>query len=239
MPPVPAKTPHMSKIIIVAGYGPGISKAVAQKFGAEGFAVALVGRSADKLAAGVKVLEDSGVSAAAFPADLGDPASAREMVTKVRGALGPITVLLWTAYNGGAGDLTTADPAAIRGVLDVGITGFLAAVQEALPDLRKASAAAVLVTNGGLGYFDPKADAGGVQWNAMGLSVANAAKHKLVGLLSVKLAPDKVYVGEVMVLGSIKGSAFDSGQATIEAATVAGKFWEIYQARGAVTTEVG
>jgi NADP-dependent 3-hydroxy acid dehydrogenase YdfG len=205
----------MSKTIIVAGYGPGISKAVAQKFGSEGFAVALVARSADKLAAGLKALK------------------------KVRAALGPITVLLWTAYDGGAGDLTTADAAAIRGVLDVGITGFLAAVQEALPDLRKEKDAAVLVTNGGLGYFDPKVDAAGVQWNAMGLSVANAAKHKLVGLLSAKLAPEKVYVGEVMVLGSVKGSAFDGGQATIEAATVAGKFWEIYQARGAVTTEVG
>ena len=113
-----------------------------------------------------------------------------------------------------------------------------AAVQEALPDLRKESDAAVLVTNGGLGYFDPKVDAVGVQWNAMGLSVANAAKHKLVGLLSAKLAPDKVYVGEVMVLGSIKGSAFDSGQATIEAATVAGRFWDLYQARGAVTADV-
>jgi NAD(P)-dependent dehydrogenase (short-subunit alcohol dehydrogenase family) len=228
----------MSKTIIVAGYGPGISKAVAQKFGAEGFAVALVARRADKLAAGVKALEGAGVKAAAFPANLGDPAAAREVVKKVRAALGPITVLQWTAYDGGAGDLTTADAAAIRGVLDVGITGFLAAVQEALPDLRKERDAAVLVTNGGLGYFDPKVDAVGVQWNAMGLSVANAAKHKLVALLSVKLAPDKVYVGEVMVLGSIKGSAFDSGQATIEAATVAGRFWDLYKARSAVTADV-
>jgi NAD(P)-dependent dehydrogenase (short-subunit alcohol dehydrogenase family) len=229
----------MSKVIIVAGYGPGISKAVAQKFGAEGFTVALVARSADKVAAGVKALEDAGVKAAAFSANLGDPAAAREAVKKVRAALGPITVLQWTAYDGGAGDLTTADAAAIRGVLDVGITGFLAAVQEALPDLRKESDAAVLVTNGGLGYFDPKIDAVGVQWNAMGLSVANAAKHKLVGLLSAKLAPEKIYVGEVMVLGSVKGSAFDSGQATVEAATVARKFWDLYEARGAVTAEVG
>jgi hypothetical protein len=132
-----------------------------------------------------------------------------------------------------------ADAAAIRGVLDVGITGFLSAVQEALPDLRQQKDAAILVTNGGLGYFDPKLDAGAVQWNAMGLAVANAAKHKLCGLLSAKLAPEKIYVGEAMVLGSIKGSAFDSGQATLEATTVADKFWELYQARTAVTGEVG
>jgi NADP-dependent 3-hydroxy acid dehydrogenase YdfG len=209
----------MSKTIIVGGYGPGISKAVAEKFGAEGFSVALVGRSADKLAAGVKALEAKGVKAAAVTADLGDPTGAREAVKQARAALGPITVLEWTAYNGGAGDLTTADTAAIRASLDAGITGFLAAVQEALPDLRKEKDAAILVTNGGLGYADPKVDA--------------------VGLLSQKLAPDKIYVGQVMVLGSVKGSAFDSGQATIEAAAVAGKFWDLYKARGEIRAEIG
>ena len=229
----------MSKTIVVGGYGSGISKAVAEKFGAQGFAVALVARNADRLAAGVKALDAKGIKAAAVTANLGDPAGAREAVKQARAALGPITVLQWTAYAGGAGDLTTADAAAIRGVLDVGITGFLSALQEALPDLRQQKDAAVLVANGGLGYFDPKADAGAVAWNAMGLAVANAAKHKLCGLLSAKLAPDKIYVGEAMVLGSIKGTAFDSGQATLEAATVADKFWELYQARAAITSEVG
>jgi NAD(P)-dependent dehydrogenase (short-subunit alcohol dehydrogenase family) len=228
----------MAKTIMVCGYGPGISKAVAKKFGAEGFSVALVGRSADKLAAGVEALEAEGVKAAAVTGDLGDPAAAREAVKKARAALGPITVLEWTAYNGGAGDLTTADTAAIRASLDAGITGFLAAVQEALPDLRKEKDAAILVTNGGLGYVDPKVDAGGVQWNAMGLSVVNAAKNKLVGLLSQKLAPDKIYVGQVMVLGSVKGTAFDSGQATVDPAAVAGKFWDLYQARGEIRAEI-
>ena len=84
-----------------------------------------------------------------------------------------------------------------------------------------------------------KVDAVGVQWNAMGLSVVNAAKHKLVGLLSQKLAPDKIFVGQVMVLGSVKGSAFDSGQATIDPAAVAGKFWDLYKARGEIRAEIG
>jgi NAD(P)-dependent dehydrogenase (short-subunit alcohol dehydrogenase family) len=228
----------MSKTIIVCGYGPGISKAVAEKFGAEGFSVALVGRSADKLAAGVKALEAKGVKAAAVTANFGDPTGAREAVKKVRAALGPITALEWSAYDGGAGDLTTADAAAIRGSLDVGITGFLATVQEALPDMRKQPEAAVLVTNGGLGYVDPKVDAVGVQWNAMGLSVVNAAKNKLIGLLSQKLAPDKIYVGQVMVLGTVKGTAFDNGSATIDPAAVAAKFWDLYKARGEIRAEI-
>jgi NADP-dependent 3-hydroxy acid dehydrogenase YdfG len=228
----------MPKTIVVVGYGPGISKAVAEKFGAKGFAVALVARSADKLAAGVKELEAKGIKAAAVQANVGDPSGARDAIKNARAALGPVTVLQWTAYDGGAGDLTSADSAAIRGVLDVGITGLLAAVQESLPDLRKQENAAILVTNGGLGYFDPQVDDAAVAWNAMGLAVANSAKHKLVGLLSKKLAADKIYVGEAMVLNTVKGTAFDSGQASIDAATVADKFWELYQARGEVTGQV-
>ena len=89
----------------------------------------------------------------------------------------------------------------------------------------------MLVTNGALGKFDPQMDTGGVQWNAMGLSVANSAKHKLVGLLAAKLKPDGIYVGEVMVAGTIKGSGFGGAQGTVEAAAVAQKFWDIYRAR--------
>jgi NAD(P)-dependent dehydrogenase (short-subunit alcohol dehydrogenase family) len=44
----------MNKTVVVCGYGPGISNAVAERFGAEGFAVALAGRNAARVAAGAK-----------------------------------------------------------------------------------------------------------------------------------------------------------------------------------------
>src|SRR5947209_2641213 len=212
----------MAKTIIIAGHGPGISAAVAERFGAQGFSVALVGRTADKVQAAASALAAKGVRAAGFRADMGDPQAVRAMVAEVRAALGPITVLHWNAYGRAAGDLLQADTAAIHAVLDVATAGLLAAVQAALPDLRAADGGgAVLVTNGGLGYNDPAVDAMAVQWNSMGLALANAAKHKLVGLLAQKLAPDKVYVGEVMVLALVKGTSFDDGQATIDPADVA------------------
>ncbi|HEY1692995.1 MAG TPA: SDR family NAD(P)-dependent oxidoreductase [Polyangiaceae bacterium] len=224
----------MAKTILVAGYGPGISTAVAERFGAEGFQVALVARNAERLAAGVKSLEAKGAKAAAFPADLGDPASVRAMVDRVRSTLGPATVLEWTAYGSGqtAGDFTTADAAAIRSLFDVSIVGLVAAVQAVLPDLKKEKDAAILVTNGGAGYVDPGVDAMLVQYGIMGLGVSNAAKHKLVGLLAEKLKADGIYVAEIMVAGTVKGSDFDqAGRGTIEPSVVAGKFWEMYTAR--------
>jgi NADP-dependent 3-hydroxy acid dehydrogenase YdfG len=228
----------MSKTILVGGYGPGISKAVAEKFGAEGFSVALVSRTEKRVVEGAKALEAKGIKAAPFVAHLGNAKSVKEMVAKVRAALGPINVVQWTAYAGTAGNLLDADQAAVNEVLDVATTGLLATVQEALVDLKKDKSSAVLVTNGGLGFFDQKADAMAVQWNAMGLALANSAKHKLVRLLSEKLKGE-VYVGEVMVLGAVKGTAFDTGHATIDAATVANKFWEMYGARRDLSVTVG
>ncbi|HXJ20705.1 MAG TPA: SDR family NAD(P)-dependent oxidoreductase [Polyangia bacterium] len=229
----------MAKNILICGYGPGISRALAQRFGAEGFAVALSARTAEKVTAGVKALEAKGIRAAGFPADLSDPAAARALVGKAREALGPIGVVAWVAYANGAGDLLAADPPAIRGVLDVAIVGLLGVVQAALPDLKKQPDAAILIVNGGLGYTDPGMDSAAVLSGTMGLAVANAAKHKLAGLLSQKLKSDGIYVGEAMVLGTIKETAFDAGNATIHGSAVADKLWDLYRARTEVTGRIG
>jgi NADP-dependent 3-hydroxy acid dehydrogenase YdfG len=228
----------MTKTILVCGHGPGISDAVARRFGAQGFAVALVARRADKLTAAAEALTARGVTAQAFPADLGDPAAVTAVVARVRASLGPITVVHWNAYATGAGDLTTASPAELRTGLDVGVIGLVAAVQAALPDLA-AQQGAVLVTGGGLSFYDDKIDALAVSWGTMGLAVTKAAQHKLVGVLGARLAKDNIYVGEVVVLGSVKGTAFDAGNAAIEPDRVAARFWELYEARTPRVTQVG
>lgn len=226
----------MSKTIIVGGFGPGIATAVAEKFGSQGFAVALVGRNAERLAAGVKALAAKGVKAAAFTADLGAPAAVKALIPQVREQLGPISVLHWNAYSSAAGDLLSADTAAIHNVFDVAVTGLVTAVQESLADL-KAAKGAVLVTNGGLLFDDPKIDDVAGKRNLMGLAVGNAAKHKVVGMLAAKLKADDVYVGEVIVTGTVIGSAFDTGSGTLAGATVAEKFWDLYTSRSEVSVK--
>lgn len=220
----------MARTIIVCGHGPGISDAVARKFGQEGFSVALVARNAQRLASAAAALSQAGLTAQAFPCDLSDPAAVRALVRDVRAALGPIAIVHWNAYSGGAGDLTTAPQEELASVMGVGVYGLIAAVQEALPDLRQ-QGGSVLVTGGGLAFYDPNVDAMAVQWGTMGLAVAKAAQHKAVGLLHKKLAPEGVYVGEVLVLGLVKGTAFDSGAATLEPADIAQRFWDLQQAR--------
>jgi len=72
----------------------------------------------------------------------------------------------------------------------------------------------------------------------MGLAVANSAKHKLVRVLHHKLSPEGVHVAEVMVTGMVKGTPWDKGNATIEAADVGAKFWSAYQDRSSPTLRI-
>lgn len=227
----------MKPTIVICGHGSGISNAVAHKFGQQGLAVALVARSEARLTAAAAALAEAGISARGFAADLGDPEAVRRLIAEVRTELGPISVIHWNAFSGAASDLTTASSAELRGAIDVSVTGLIAAVQAALPDL-KAHNGSVLVTGGGLSFYDPKIDAMGVQWGAMGLSIAKAAQHKAVGVLHQRLKGEGVYVGEVVVLGAVKGTAFDSGHATIEASTIADKFWDLHQRRAESTVNI-
>jgi NADP-dependent 3-hydroxy acid dehydrogenase YdfG len=139
----------MSKTIVVVGFGPAISTAVAERFGVAGFQVALVGRNRDRLDSGVAALRAKGIAAAAFPADAGVPDAIQQAIAAARAQFGPITVIHWNAFGGiEAGDFATAGPAAVRGIFDVAVVGLLAAVQEALPDMRGTKEGAVLITNG-------------------------------------------------------------------------------------------
>jgi len=231
----------MSKTIVVIGFGPGVSTSVAEKFGAEGFSVALVARGEAKLAVGVGALKAKGITAAAFPADATDPAQVRAAIAKASATLGPIGVIHWNAYSGaGFGDLLAVDPATLPSLFDVGLVGLLSAVQEALPDLKAAGDGAVLVTNGAFGELNPMIDNVVIAMGVTGVALANAAKAKLVGLLSARLQAEGIYVGEVTIAGVVKGTGPEApGIPTFEGATIADEFWRLYKARGEVRARVG
>jgi NADP-dependent 3-hydroxy acid dehydrogenase YdfG len=231
----------MSKTIVIVGFGPGVSTAVAEKFGGGGFSVALVARSQARLAAGVDALKAQGITAGAFAADAGDPPELRGALAKARAELGPIGILHWNAYNGqGLGDLLALDPAALRAAFDLAIVGLLSAVQEALPDLIAARDGAVLVTNGAFGEINPMFDAFALAAKAEGVALGNAAKAKLVGLLAARLKNEGVYVGEVTIAGLVSGTGpVSRGVPTFEGKTIADKFWRLYKARDEIRDRVG
>lgn len=217
---------------MIVGFGPGTATAVAEKFGGEGFSVALIGRNEDRLNAGASALKAKGINAYAIPADAADPDSIRAAVRSVRSQLGPISVLHWNAYGGmEAGDLLTADQASLRKVFDVAVFGLLAATDEALPDLKQSGEGALLISNGAFGEVSPEIDEAVINLHLMGLALSSAAKHKLVGLLAKRLKGDGVFVGEVMVYHTIRGTA-STNDDSVDPTVIAAKHWELYKARG-------
>ena len=224
--------------MMIVGFGPGTATAVAEKFGGEGFSVALIGRDEKRLNAGASTLKAKGISAYAIPADAGDPASIRAAVRTVRAQAGPITILHWNAYGGmDVGDVFAADEASLHKIFDVAVFGLVAATDEALPDLKRNSEGAVLVSNGAFGVVSPQIDAVVNDLHVMGLALSSGAKHKLVGLLAERLKTDGVFVGEVMVYRTIKPGPSTGGD-TVDPSVVAERHWELYKARNETRAEV-
>ncbi len=78
-----------------------------------------------------------------------------------------------------------------------------------------------------------------VTWGAMGLALGKAAQRKAVALLHQRLAAEGVYVGEVVVIALVKGTAFDRGNATLEPSVVADRFWELAERRDQISVTQG
>jgi NADP-dependent 3-hydroxy acid dehydrogenase YdfG len=224
----------MPNAIIVAGYGPGISHAMARRFGREGYKVALVGRDVERGASGVATLAEEGVAARSYRCDLGDQAAARAMVQQVQADIGPVEVLHWNPYSAAAGDLTTASPDALHATFDVAVTGLMTSVQAALADLERTSGA-VLVTSGSFATDDPRINEMAARIDYMGFAVSKAAQYKAVNVLHHRLAPAGIFVGQVVVLGTVQRSAADRGDATIDPDAVAERFWRLSRERDAVS----
>jgi hypothetical protein len=120
------------------------------------------------------------------------------------------------------------------------VISLVTAVQLALPDMRGSKdRPAILITGGGFALYDPQMDQAAAKFGSMGLAITKAAQHKLTGVLHYKLKDEGIYVGEVLVLGAVKGTAHDRGNATIEPSAVAQRFWEIYGARSEPFANVG
>ena len=225
-------------VLIVFGYGPGISHATAQRFAREGYSLALVARDADGLANGVARLAAEGIKATAYPSDARDPAKIRATIASIREELGTVSAVLWTAFRGGVvTDVLATEPEDVEAAFDVGVKGLLACVQAVLEDLKASPAAAILVANGALGERTSQADAFSKLLDNDAVALENAAKSKLVGLIAERLREFEIYVGEVMIAGSIKGTATATPNA-IEPATVADTFWALAHNRDKTRTRI-
>ncbi len=138
----------MSKTIAILGAGPGVGYAVAERFGREGYSVALLSRNAQRSEELVGRLQKSGIDAAAIAADVLDRPALEAALGAVVSRFGPIDVLEYSP---------TPSPQSMRMPrdidvaneqlhLDLQVLGPIAAVRAVLPAMLDRGAGSILFT---------------------------------------------------------------------------------------------
>eukprot|EP00877_Chromochloris_zofingiensis_P011630 jgi/Chrzof1/6720/Cz19g06240.t1 len=185
-------------------------------------------------------LASEGIVAKGFAKDL--TSSTDEYIERwlleVNRELGPVSVIHWNActhMQKSVLELTNEDFDEAMAI----VKGFVATVRLALPHLRHQYQPAILVTTGGTGLDDPASNQMSAQNKLDALVIQAALKRKLVGLLHAELQPQGVYVGEVVVMGAVERTSWDTGNATIAPEDVADDFWILYNKRKMASTSRG
>jgi NAD(P)-dependent dehydrogenase (short-subunit alcohol dehydrogenase family) len=184
-------------VLLVVGAGPGLGMSVAHRFGAEGHAVALISRSAERHADYLRSLADAGVEAAAFTADADQPESLRQAVDAARTRFGRIDVGYFgpAAPSAPTGDITSLDAAGA----ELALRPVVSAVDFAsllIPELTDRGDGALLFA-GGLSSVVPMPPLGG-------LALYAAALRNYAITLNAALAPAGVYAGTITIGGLIE-----------------------------------
>ena len=206
------------KTCIMAGVGPGLGRALAQRFAREGLKVAMLARREERLARFADDIAEAGGTARGFGCDLTDEAAIRATIARVRAEMGPPAVLVYNASVWNQTPAMAFAPADFQRDLFLDVTGALVAAQEVVPAMRAAGGGTLLFTGGGLALKPSMGTA------VPSLAAGKAALRAFVHALAGELAPLGVRVATVTVAGAIEpGTAFDPER-------IADRFWQVYSA---------
>lgn len=175
------------RVCLVTGAGPGTGAALARRFAADGYRVALLARDAarlEKLAAELP-------GAAAFPVDVADLDALRATLADVRATLGAPAVLLHNAVAGGFGGFESVTPEALEQRFRVNVTALLVLAQELAPAMVAAGRGAIVVTGNTSAWRGKAAFAG--------FAPTKAAQRILAQCLARDLGPKGVHVAYVVI----------------------------------------
>lgn len=175
--------------IIGAGYGLGFS--LAQKFGANGFQVALVARNKTKLDAMVEKLKSDGIKASSFSADVTNSTQLADAFTAIKDKYGFINVLEFSPLPGSLPPISTLEltKESLAQQFDGLLLGALRSVQHVLPDMLERGEGALLFTTplSSIYPIPPTASVG----------IIASALRTYARNLHIELKPKGIYVGHL------------------------------------------
>ena len=136
------------KVVIVAGIGPGLGRAIAVRASEEGAAVALVSRSAAYADEMVKELTALGRRAIAVQGDLTSPGDCARIAAVVAAELGGIDVVVYNAFYGGVeARVEDADLSDWRPAMEINAFGAVEIVKACIPQLKQRCGSVVLINS--------------------------------------------------------------------------------------------
>lgn len=129
-------------VCLITGVGPGTGTALARRFARGGYRVAMLARSADRLAA----LEAELPGSRAFACDVGDVGTLADVLDEVRRSLGHPKVVIHNAVAGAFGTFLDVDPAVLERNFQVNVLSLLHLARSLLPDMIARGRGALVVT---------------------------------------------------------------------------------------------
>jgi NADP-dependent 3-hydroxy acid dehydrogenase YdfG len=181
------------KTLAVVGAGPLIGMAMARRFGREGYRVGLIARNQERLDSYVKELEDSGIEAGGWVADVRNRPQLVEAIEGINDRFGRIDVLEYSPMVGND-DLQTVvniDDKNILTFLDYYVLGPIVAVRAVLDQMVERGDGALLFTSG--------ASAKAVMPSHGNVSVAMGGLRQYVRMLNAQLESNGVYAGSIII----------------------------------------
>lgn len=189
----------MSRSIAVFGAGPGLGRAVAQRFAREGYSVVLVARRQEPLEALAAELRSAGATAHVIAADLADIDALPQLAGRVRGAVGDLDAFYYGAAANGFLPALELTVQSARALLPLGLYAPLALVREFLPAMLRRGDGAILSAQGASAVQGRPSIAGGF---------ALAAQRNYLQSLHAAVADKGVYVGGLYIGAAIEHSPF-------------------------------
>jgi NADP-dependent 3-hydroxy acid dehydrogenase YdfG len=182
------------RIAIVTGAGSGIGKATALQFAEAGINLALIGRSADKLAAVATAATALGVKATTYTLDLAQVDRTAERLSDIATELGRVDILVnnaGMAYTNPIGSTPLAD---WQRIIDLNLTSVFQCIQGLLPTMRRQKSGTIVNLSSICGkQVFPNWGAYSVsKFGLMALTQAVAAEERANGIRSVAICPGAV-----------------------------------------------
>ena len=174
-------------VCLITGVGPGTGTALARRFASGGYRVAMLARSADRLAA----LEAELPGSRAFACDVSDAGTLAGVLDEVRTRLGHPKVVIHNAVAGSFGTFLDVDPAVLERNFQVNVLSLLHLARNLLPDMIARGRGALVVTGNTSALRGKPTFAG--------FAPTKAAQRILAEAIAREVGPRGVHVAYVVI----------------------------------------